>query len=62
MLICAVAADSLGTPGIVAHQVVLFKGFLGKNTGVGCPFLLQVSDPEVEPPVSPYICSGFFTH
>ena len=30
------------TPWTVAHQVPLSKGFPGKNTGVGCHFLLHL--------------------
>ena len=29
------------TPGTVDHQILLSMGFPGKNTGVGCHFLLQ---------------------
>ena len=32
---------TLVTPWTVAHQVPLVIGFSGKNTGVGCHFLLQ---------------------
>ena len=35
------------TPWTVAQQASLSMGFLGKNTGVGCHFLLQVEiNPE----------------
>ena len=34
-------ADSFATPWTIAHQVPLSMGFTGKNTGVGCHFLLQ---------------------
>ena len=34
-------SDSLVTPWTVARQAPLSMGFLSKNTGVGCPFLLQ---------------------
>ena len=30
------------TPRTVAYQVLLSRGFPGKNTGVGCHFLLQI--------------------
>ena len=34
--------DSFATPWTVAHQAPLSMGILpGKNSGVGCPFLLQ---------------------
>jgi len=40
-------------------------GYLNKNTGVGCHFLLQgdLSDPRIEPmsPASPALAGGFFT-
>ena len=34
-------AQLFATPGTVAHQAPLSMGFLDKNTGVGCHFLLQ---------------------
>ena len=38
------------TPWTVARQAPLSKGFPGKNTGVGCCFLLQGSShPGTEP-------------
>ena len=36
-----VVADSFATPCIVVHQAPLSMGFPGKDTGVGCRFLLQ---------------------
>ena len=33
--------QTLVTPWTVAHQASLSKGFLSKNTGVGCHFLFQ---------------------
>ena len=33
---------TLATPWTVACQASLSMGFLGKNTGVGCHFLLQM--------------------
>ena len=38
---CSVMSDSFATPRTVACQVPLSMGFPGKNTGVGCHFLLQ---------------------
>ena len=40
---CSVAqwCLTLSTPWAVAHQAPLSMGFPGKNTGVGCHFLLQ---------------------
>ena len=43
-MLCGLVAKScliLVTPWTVAHQVPLVIGFSGKNTGVGCHFLLQ---------------------
>ena len=37
---CSVVSDS-ATPWMVAHQTPLSMGFSGKNSGVGCHFLLQ---------------------
>ena len=37
----SVMFDSFATPRTVACQVPLSMGFSGKNTGVGCHFLLQ---------------------
>ena len=34
-------SNSFATPWTIAHQVPLSMGFTGKNTGVGCHFLLQ---------------------
>ena len=53
------------TPWTIAHQAPLSMGYLNKNTGVGCHFLLQgdLSDPGIEPmsPASPALAGGFFT-
>ena len=38
---CSVVSDSLQRPWTVAHRAPLSVGFSGKNTGVGCHFLLQ---------------------
>ena len=41
MLSCSAVSDS-ATPWTVAHQAPLLpRNYSGKNTGVGCPFLLQ---------------------
>ena len=37
----SVISHSLGTPRIVACQVICLRDSAGKNTGVGCPCLLQ---------------------
>ena len=60
---CSVASDS-ATPWTVAHQAPLSKDFPGKNTGVGCHFLLRdLPDPGIKPtPLeSPVSAGGFFT-
>ena len=41
MLTHSVMSSSLATPWTIACRAPLFMDFLGKNTGVGCPFLLQ---------------------
>ena len=55
-LSCLVVSDS-ATPWTVARQAPLSWDFPGKNTGVGCHFLLQgdLLDPVMGPvtPVSP---------
>ena len=38
---CSVVSDSSWSHGTIAHQASLSMGFRGKNTGVGCHFLLQ---------------------
>ena len=37
---CSVASNSV-TPGTASHQAPLSVDFSGKNTGVGCHFLIQ---------------------
>ena len=57
------------TPGTVAHQAPLSMGFSSKNTGVGCPALLQGifltlgSDPVSRPTslLSLALAGRFFT-
>ena len=41
MLTHSVMSSSLATPWTIACWAPLFMDFLGKNTGVGCHFLLQ---------------------
>ena len=51
----------LVTPWTVAHQTPLWN-FLGKNTGVGCHFLLQGNRPNPGiKPASPALAGRFFT-
>ena len=51
-----VVSDSFATPWPVAHQSPLSMDFPGKNTRVGCHFLLQAIEPT-----SPALAGGFFT-
>ena len=48
------------TPRTVARQALSFSG---RNTGVGCHFLLQGIFPGIKPtpPASPALAGGFFT-
>ena len=41
LIVCACSVVSSVTPWMVAHQTPLSMGFSGKNSGVGCHFLLQ---------------------
>ena len=66
-MICAQLLSSVQffvTPRTVALQASLSMGFSGKNTGVGCHFLLQgnLLDPGIKPasPWSPALTGGFF--
>ena len=52
-------SDSSATPWTVAHQVPLSMEFPGKNTGVGCHFLLQ-GILLIQEPKSPTLAGGFF--
>ena len=53
------------TPWTVGHQVLCPWNFPGKNTGVGCLFLVQrdLPNPGIEPAplTSPALAGGFFT-
>ena len=61
----SVVPDSLRPHGTVAHQFLCPWDSPGKNTGVGCHFLLQGDLPnsgmEAESPASPALAGGFFT-
>ena len=50
------------TPWIIAHQSLLFMGFLRQEYGSGVPFPLPgyLPDPGIEPtsPVSPALAGG----
>ena len=41
LLLCSVMSDSCNPMGYITHQAPLSMDFPGKNTGVGCHFLLQ---------------------
>ena len=67
-MICAQLLSSVQffvTPRTVALQASLSMGFSGKNTGVGCHFLLQgnLPEPGIAPTslTSPALIGGFFT-
>ena len=57
----SVVSDSV-TPLTVAHGATLSMDFPGKNTGVGCHFLLQGNLPNsgIEP-TSPALLGGLFS-
>ena len=58
----SVVSDSLVTPGTVVHQDSLsIRDFPGKNTRVGCHFLLQGIFPTQGSSMSPASTGGFFT-
>ena len=62
---CSVISDSLETHGLEPTRLLCPRDFPGKNTGVGCHFLLQGSrpNPRIEPesPASPALTGSFFT-
>ena len=43
------SCPTLVTPWTIVHQAPLSMGFPGRNTGVGCYFLLQGTFPGIEP-------------
>ena len=49
------------TPWTVARQAPLSMDFPGKNTGVGCHFLLQGSSQPGDLTCISFIADGFFT-
>ena len=57
-----VLLDSLATPWTITHQIPCPWDLPGKNTGVGCHFLVQgiFTTQEIEPG-SPALAGGFFT-
>ena len=48
-----VVSDSFATLRVIAHQVLCLWDFPGRNTGVGCHFLLQRIFPIQE--LNPYL-------
>ena len=61
---CSVVSDSLRPHGSEPNRLFCPWNSPGKDTGVGCRFLLQdLPDPgiELETPVSPVLVGGFFT-
>ena len=68
MLSCSVVSNSLQPHGLQPTRLLCLWNFPGKNTGVGCHFLLQgiFPHPGIEPMsleslVSPALAGGFFT-
>ena len=59
---CLVFKLYLATPGLQLTRLLCLWGLPGKNTGVGCHFLLQriFSTPEIGP-TSPALAGGFST-
>ena len=59
-------AQSLSCVRLLETPWTVHGIFPGKNTGVGCYFLLQrdLPNPEIAPPslASPALAGGFFTH
>ena len=55
--VCCLVAGLFVTPWTVARQAPLSVGFPGKNTGLGCHFLLQ----GIFPTQVSFIEGGFFT-
>ena len=62
---CSIMSDSLRPRGLQPARLLCLWDFLGKNTGVGCHFLLQgiFPTPGIEPASlkSPALVGGFFT-
>ena len=59
LCVCSVMSDSLQLHGLQPARLLCPWNFPGKNTGVGCHFLL----PGIEPAslASPALTGGFFT-
>ena len=57
-----VVPDCFVTPWTVAHQAPLSMDFLGKNTGIGCHFLLQVIFQTQGLNLCPLHCSQILYH
>ena len=54
-------SDSLVTPWTVADQAPLSMGFQGKNTGMGCHFLLQGIFLSIKPGFPALQADALFT-
>ena len=52
LLSCFSRVRLCATPQTAAHQAALSLGFTGKNTGVGCHFLLQCMKVKSESEVA----------
>ena len=62
VLSCSVMSDSFRPYGLQPASLLCPLDFSGKNTGVGCYFLLQGIFPTQDwNPVSPALAGGFFT-
>ena len=62
--VCSVLSDSLQPPGLSSTRLLCPQNFPGKNTGVGCHFLLQRIFPIQGSNHLSYvscIAGGFFT-
>ena len=58
MCVCSVTSNSLQPHGLQPTRLLCSWDFLDKNTGVGCHFLLQGTEPVSR--VSPAMTGGFF--
>ena len=58
----SVLSDSVQPHGLESCTLLCPWDFPGKNTGVGCDFLLQGIFLTQEDPASPALAGEFFTH
>ena len=62
MTACSVMSNSLQSHGLQPTRLLCPQDFPGKNTGVGCHFLLQdIFLTQASNPVSPALAGRFFT-